>query len=126
MPSAERGTQVENSPLPGGEGGLRPAPSPAGAGRVRGYFRRQAKFLQQSAALICPGARIPNHRARELRRNQADAEDAEGQVVMLLRLILGVQATDPSPVPLRLMKAPAAGHPLPKGEGKNRILFLSP
>ena len=24
---------------------------------------------------------------------------------------------DPSPVPLRLVKAPAAGHPLPKGEG---------
>ena len=27
-------------------------------------------------------------------------------------------ATDPSPVPLRLVKAPAAGHPLPEGEGK--------
>ena len=26
-------------------------------------------------------------------------------------------ARDPSPVPLRLMTAPAAGHPLPKGEG---------
>ena len=26
-------------------------------------------------------------------------------------------ARDPSPGPLRLMKAPAAGHPLPKGEG---------
>jgi hypothetical protein len=25
--------------------------------------------------------------------------------------------TDPSPGPLRLMKAPAADHPLPKGEG---------
>jgi hypothetical protein len=24
---------------------------------------------------------------------------------------------DPSPVPLRLMKTPAAGHPLPEGEG---------
>ena len=29
-----------------------------------------------------------------------------------------VQAgSNPSPVPLRLMKAPAAGHPLPRGEG---------
>jgi hypothetical protein len=25
--------------------------------------------------------------------------------------------TDPSPVPLRLVKTPAAGHPLPEGEG---------
>ena len=31
--------------LPWGEGGARPAVSPAGAGRVRGYFRRQPKFL---------------------------------------------------------------------------------
>jgi hypothetical protein len=32
-------------PLPRGEGGPRPAFSPAGAGRVRGHFRRQAKSL---------------------------------------------------------------------------------
>jgi len=30
-----------------------------------------------------------------------------------LRLV----GSDPSPGPLRLVKAPAAGHPLPKGEG---------
>ena len=28
-------------------------------------------------------------------------------------------ATNPSPVPLRLAKAPAAGHPLPNGEGRS-------
>ena len=28
---------------------------------------------------------------------------------------------DPSPVPLRLMKTPAAGHPLPKGEGWSSV-----
>jgi len=31
------------------------------------------------------------------------------------------RATHPSPVPLRLVKAPVAGHPLPKGEGKGPI-----
>jgi hypothetical protein len=32
-------------------------------------------------------------------------------------LCLLSRTTDPSPGPLRLVKAPAAGHPLPKGEG---------
>ena len=31
------------------------------------------------------------------------------------------RSSDPSPVPLRLVETPAAGHPLPKGEGKNRF-----
>ena len=31
---------------------------------------------------------------------------------------------DPSPVPLRLVKAPAAGHPLPRGEGWDSIPAL--
>jgi hypothetical protein len=30
-------------------------------------------------------------------------------------------STDPSPVPLRLVKTPAAGHPLPKGEGNDPL-----
>jgi len=30
------------------------------------------------------------------------------------------RVTDPSPVPLRLVKAPAARHPLPKEEGNGR------
>jgi len=31
--------------------------------------------------------------------------------------VLRLFGSDPSPDPLRLVKAPAAGHPLPKGEG---------
>src|SRR5208282_1556045 len=37
--------------------------------------------------------------------------------VTALRVGSDAPSTDPSPVPLRLVKAPAAGHPLPKGEG---------
>jgi hypothetical protein len=33
------------------------------------------------------------------------------------------RSSDPSPVPLRLVKAPVAGHPLPEGEGKDRIPY---
>ncbi len=33
--------------------------------------------------------------------------------------------SNPSPVPLRLMKTPAAGHPLPKGEGMLLIWVIS-
>jgi len=40
---------------------------------------------------------------------------------MLADLIPPRRATDPSPVPLRLVKAPVAGHPLPLGEGKEPI-----
>ena len=32
-------------------------------------------------------------------------------------LVFSFLRTDPSPAPLRLVKAPAAGHPLPSGEG---------
>ena len=39
------------------------------------------------------------------------------QSVMFAHLVPPQRATDPSPVPLRLVKAPVAGHPLPKGEG---------
>ena len=40
---------------------------------------------------------------------------------------LGRPATDPSPDPRWLVKAPAAGHPLPKGEGLEFVHFpLSP
>ncbi len=31
--------------------------------------------------------------------------------------------SNPSPVPLRLVKTPAAGHPLPTGEGKCTIRY---
>jgi len=34
---------------------------------------------------------------------------------------ISLAETDPSPVPLRLVKAPAAGHPLPRGEGKDPL-----
>jgi hypothetical protein len=33
------------------------------------------------------------------------------------------RSSDPSPVPLRLVKTPAGGHPLPQGEGKDRIPY---
>jgi hypothetical protein len=34
--------------------------------------------------------------------------------------------TNPSLVPLRLVKAPAVGHPLPKGEGKGSLHVTTP
>ena len=146
--------------------------SPAVAGRVRGYFRGQAKLLRPAKSSQCCytlPVRIPTQRVRELRRNQTEAEKPHRlccpveswtrnlavhagsraglpistasnlewrsslmavfilsrakcpktlrkRIVMLADLIPPRRATDPSPVPLRLVKAPAAGHPLPKGE----------
>ena len=43
------------------------------------------------------------------------------QSVMFAHLVPPQRATDPSPVPLRLVKAPVAGRPLPKGDGKDSI-----
>jgi hypothetical protein len=42
-----------------------------------------------------------------------------GYFVMFAHLLPPQRGTDPSPVPLRLVKAPVAGHPLPRGEGKD-------
>jgi hypothetical protein len=42
-----------------------------------------------------------------------------GYFVMFAHLLPPQRGTDPSPVPLRLVKAPVAGHPLPGGEGKD-------
>jgi hypothetical protein len=44
-----------------------------------------------------------------------------GYYAVFAHLIPLHRASDPSPVPLRLVKAPVAGHPLPKGEGKDPI-----
>ena len=52
-------------------------------------------------------------------RVASGASRVRGYSVRLRLLIPPHPATDPSPVPLRLMKTPAAGHPLPKGEGKD-------
>jgi len=50
------------------------------------------------------------------RDNESDFKDFE--VVRVFGKKLDSNgANDPSPVPLRLMRTPAAGHPLPKGEG---------
>jgi hypothetical protein len=48
------------------------------------------------------------------------ASQVRGYLVMLAHLIPPRRATDPSPGPRRLVKAPAAVHPLPSGEGKRR------
>jgi hypothetical protein len=45
---------------------------------------------------------------------------------MSAHLIHPRRASDPSPGPRRLVKAPVAVHPLPLGEGKNPIPSLSP
>jgi hypothetical protein len=53
-------------------------------------------------------------------RQLTDSEPGEG-LLRQARSTAGCRATDPSPVPLRLVKAPAAGHPLPTGEGKGHL-----
>ena len=67
------------SPLPWGEGGPLPASSSAGADRVRGSFRGQAKLLCPARSPQCCytlPVRIPAQRVRELRRDQTEAEKA--------------------------------------------------
>jgi len=59
-------------------------------------------------------------------RVASGASQVRGYFVMSARLIPTQRGTGPSPVPLRLVKAPVAGHPLPEGEGNGPILYLSP
>jgi hypothetical protein len=49
-----------------------------------------------------------------------------GYLLMLAHPIPPRRASDPSPGPRRLVKAPVAVHPLPLGEGKDPIPSLSP
>jgi hypothetical protein len=54
------------------------------------------------------------------------ASRARGYLVILDPVIPPCRASDPSPGPRRLVKAPVAVHPLPLGEGKDPIPSLSP
>ena len=54
------------------------------------------------------------------------ASQVRGYLVMSAHLIPPRRASDPSPGPRRLVKAPVAVHPLPLGEGKDPIPSLSP
>jgi hypothetical protein len=49
-----------------------------------------------------------------------------GCFFMFAHLLPPQHGPDPSPVPLRLVKAPVAGHPLPRGEGKDPIPWRRP
>ena len=65
------------------------------AGRVRGYFRGQAKLLCPAKSSQCCytlPVRIPTRRVRELRRNQTEAEKAAWY---LLRVEVGCCQIDP-------------------------------
>ena len=57
-------------------------------------------------------------------RVASGASQVRGYSVMLAHLIPPGRATDPSPVPRRLVKTPVAGHPLPLGEGENPIRVI--
>jgi uncharacterized protein (TIGR00297 family) len=67
---------------------------------------------------LSPGERVAIPQSRESR--------VRGFLLRLAALILPRPASDPSPGPRRLMKAPVAGHPLPLGEGEDSIPFRSP
>ena len=54
------------------------------------------------------------------------ASQVRGYLVMSAHPVPPRRASDPSPGPRRLVKASAAVHPLPLGEGKDRIPSLSP
>jgi hypothetical protein len=54
------------------------------------------------------------------------ASQVRGYLVMSAHPIAPRRASDPSPGPRRLVKAPVAVHPLPLGEGKDPIPSLSP
>ena len=71
--------EIIASPLPWGEGVPLPAFSSAGAGRVRGHFRRTAKLVchsKSSQGCYTFPVRVPTPWVRELRRKQTEAERA--------------------------------------------------
>jgi len=53
----------------------------------------------------------------------AESECPKGMMTWRTKPVLRFLGSDPSPGPLRLEKAPAADHPLPKGEGCLRRWF---
>src|SRR5208282_1504590 len=87
-------------PAPADENAGSGTPSPQGRGLFIHIFKGEGYLFTSS-------------------RERAVYSHLQGSGIVTLRLANG---SDPSPVPLRLMKTPAAGHPLPKGEG---CLFTS-
>jgi hypothetical protein len=72
------------------------------------------------------GAEVRNLALSLGERVASVASQVRGYLVMSARLIPPRRASDPSPGPRPLVKAPVAVHPLPLGEGKDPILSLSP
>ena len=73
-----------------------------------------------------PGAEVRNLALSLGERVASVASQVRGYLVMLAHLVHPRRASDPSPGPRRLVKAPVAVHPLPAGEGKDPIPILSP
>ena len=65
---------------------------------------------------VRPITRSPDQPILSFARRPDHLRRARGYFV---NLIPPQRATNPSPVPHRLVKAPVAGHPLPKGEGSS-------
>ena len=108
-------------PSPEGRGCTATALFPAVAGRVRGYFRRPLN-------LFCPAQFVPPNSPPCTFQPNASANCGAIKLTPNDRRGTGCAAvsagthhvapgTNPSPVPLRLVKTPAAVHPLPSGEG---------
>jgi len=59
-------------------------------------------------------------------RMASGASRVRGYIDISTHRIAYQRPTNPSPVPLRLVKAAAAGRPLPKGEGKGPLHVTTP
>jgi hypothetical protein len=72
------------------------------------------------------GAEVRNLTLSLGERVASVASQVRGYLVMSAHLIAPRRASDPSPGPRRLVKAPVAVDPLPLGEGKDPIPSLCP
>ena len=71
------------------------------------------------------GAEVRNLTLSLGERVASVVSQVRGYLIMSAHLIAPRRASDPSPGPRRLVKAPVAVHPLPLGEGKDPIPVFS-
>jgi hypothetical protein len=89
-----------------------------------GHLRVSSVFTQIFGCTLGAGIGDPALSLGE--RVASGASRVRGHLVWLDPVPSPCRATDPSPGPRRLVKAPVAVHPLPAGEGKDPTPSLSP
>jgi hypothetical protein len=85
-------------------------------------LRNARRFIPKTLLLVVVDSN-PNSEVELALPGQSIESELPASITSTTERVFGFLGSNPSPVTLRLMKTPAARHPLPKGEGDQRLLI---